>query len=133
MGSPLKHARNRKTNNRKNNEPRPGVYLSTLVEITPAPGYRDGDAYVFTYSLTDKNSGAQYVKKETFFNNAQNERFDNLITKIEAHGFVINDIDDFLGLHEEVVLMKEVNNNVPYLNVYDRTFIDFLPIEKEDD
>ena len=133
MPYPLNFAKKNIEGTAKKKAAPPGEYDCVLKDIKPAPGYVDGAAFVFGYTLTNMNSGQKYEKTETVLNDPGNERFDKIMSNIEKHGVNIENVEDLLGLHEHVSIMYEVVRGRSYLNIVNREFIEMLPVggEKE--
>lgn len=103
---------------------RPGNYLSEIIEVKDAPGFRVGDAFLITYNLVDKSSSDEFTKKETYINDRENPRTDKLLTYLEENGVDVQEYIDFVGIHEEITLEYQVNNGTKFLNIGARTFVE---------
>ena len=121
--------------NNNYDKPSPGEYTSTVIKIEEAPSYKAGDAYKITYLMSSTEDSREFEKSEIFINSMQNERTAKLINDWKNDGFIVNNIEDILGVMESVTLEYEVIRGNPYLNITKRNFvgIDNLYTYKDDD
>ena len=119
MAYPLKMSKKRTGSS---GGPRPGTYDADVISITDAPGYKPGSAFVVTYSLTDGERTWTY--NETFINDLAEPRTKEFIDYLEKNGIPTDNIDGFVGCHQELILLKEyVPGRGTFLNVDGRKFV----------
>lgn len=102
--------------NTGNKKLRPGGYVAEIVSVEEKPGYVKGQAYILTYKLTD-SAGNTYTKTETFINDFKNPRTKEFIDYLENAGYVIDNVEDLVGIKENVILEYEVVYGSTYLNI----------------
>jgi hypothetical protein len=102
----------------------PGAYISEIVAVKDAPGFRIGDAYVITYLLVDATSGEEYTKEEKYINDSYNTRTNEFLDYLEKNGIEVEKYADFVGIQEQVTLEYQVNKGTKFLNFGSRKFIE---------
>ena len=127
MAYPLAYAK-KSINSTPNSSARPGEYDSILVDIKPNPKFVDGDAFIFSYELTDLKTGDKFQKSETIFNRFDNPRLKTILDHLKDHEIAIENVEDLLGMHEKLTLKYEVVGTRAYCNIIDREFIDFMNV-----
>lgn len=105
--------------NTGNKKLRPGRYTAEIVSVEEKPDYVKGQAYILTYKLTDL-AGNTYTKTETFINDFKNLRTKEFIEYLEDAGYVIDSVEDLVGIKENVTLQYEVVNGGTFLNITQR-------------
>lgn len=127
MAYPLAYAK-KSINSTPNTSVRPGEYDSVLIDIKPNPKFVEGDAFIFTYDLTDTKTCEKYSKSETLINRSDNPRLKIILDNLKAHKIAIENVDDLLGMHENLTLKYEVSGSRAYCNIVGREFVDFVPV-----
>lgn len=101
---------------------RPGIYISEIVSIAEAKGYKAGDAYTITYQLSDGDKHFSY--RETLINDTEDSRTAFLVNYLAENGIQVSDWSQLVGLREEVHLLKESKGQRGvFLNIVDRRII----------
>ena len=108
--------------NTSNKKLRPGGYVSDIVSVEEKPDYVKGQAYILTYKLTDL-AGNTYTKTETFINDFKNPRTKEFIDYLEDAGYAIDNVEDLVGIKENVTLEYEVVYGSTYLNITQREVV----------
>ena len=98
----------------------PGEYVSEVVNIRWAPGYVEGKAIEIRYRLSN-DSGNDFPFKETFLVDPEHERSAKFFNYLAENG--IEDVEEFVGCHERVTVMRDVVNGATFANIVDREFI----------
>ncbi len=98
----------------------PGVYTSEVTDVHWAPGYVEGKAIEVRYRLSNDN-GNEFPFKETFLVDPDHERSAKFFNYLAENG--IEDVEEFVGCHERVTIMRDVVNGATFANIVNREFI----------
>lgn len=82
-----------------------GTYSSVVTSVAYAADYVKGKAIEVQYSLTAAD-GSVFKYKEIFHNNRKNPRTDEFFRYLESLGISLDQLEDFVGTTEELVLKK---------------------------
>ena len=99
-----------------------GVYDSVVTEIGFHPDYRDEEAILVRYQLTNE-IGKTYDYCEIFFNSESNKRSQAFFAYLVKNGIPLEGFTSFKGCHEKLELKKTVRGNRTMLTIADRQFV----------
>lgn len=99
-----------------------GMYDSVVTDIGFHPDYRDKEAVLIKYCLTDEN-GRTHDYSEIFFNNESNERSQKFFEYLVENDIPLDKYTMFIGCQEKLHLQKTVRGNRTMLTIVERQFI----------
>lgn len=108
----------KKTGNAKK-KVKPGGYTCETKSVEWAEGFVPGSAFRVFYELTDEQGG-KHLFDELYYMEG-NTRTENFFKYLEDNN--IEDINDLVGVKEEVVIQNNVKRNVAYPQITERHFI----------
>ena len=102
-----------------NKKVKPGSYTCETTSVEWAEGFVPGSALRIFYELTDEK-GEKYTFDELYYVK-NNTRTDEFLDYLEDNN--IEDVNDLVGVKEEVVIQNNVKRNVAYPQITERHFI----------
>ena len=100
---------------------RPGTYRSEVLYADWSDSYVDKAAFEIKYRLTDA-AGTEFAYGEVFFAKG-NSRTDEFVAYLLANG--LEEISEFVGCSEQLVLKKDVRDNKARLRITERKFLGY--------
>ena len=100
---------------------RPGTYHSEVLYADWSDAYVAKAAFEIKYRLTDA-AGAEFTYGEVFFAKGNN-RTDEFLDYLLANG--LEEISEFVGCTEELVLKKDVRDNKARLRITERKLLGY--------
>ena len=88
---------------------RPGTYLAEVTAIEDSEKYIDGDAFIVKYNLSSLNGEYVGMFEETFLNNTQNRRTQELVQLMQQ--FQLDDVNDLVGVTIKVEIKYRVTDS----------------------
>lgn len=85
---------------------RPGIYAAEVIAIEDSEKYVDGDAFIVQYRLSGLDGKHVGMFEETFFNNNQNRRTQDLVRLMQQ--IQIDDANDLVGVTIQVEIKYRI-------------------------
>ncbi len=103
---------------------RPGTYEAIVTACGYDDSYAGDGAFSVTYELTSGN-GKKIKHSEVFFDNDYNDRTWAFKEHLYNLGITVENLDDFVGCKERIIVKKIVRNNRALPGIVEREFISF--------